>query len=192
LWQDVGRKVAKWTSSDFPDVEEEDLFQDVMLYILNNDKLVDPKENWVVRGLNLYAKQRCWWYRKRALTISPQYAYRTSDIRRMLESGTLENSLYTELPADFETESFEDYVVASSDITCGFLRLSTNYQTQIFKRYILGEVPIGNTAEKRLSRAIERLTDIVNFYKFNIDHKGTGNRKAISNARAAKIIADQG
>jgi hypothetical protein len=163
-----------------------------MLYILGNDKLVDPGENWVVRGLNQYAKKRCWWYRKRALTISAQYAYRTSDIRRMLESGTLENSLYTELPADFETESFEDYVVASADITHAFLRLSTNYQTQIFRRYILGEVPIGSTAEKRLSRAIERLTDIVNFYKFGTNHQGPGARKAISNARAAVIIAEQG
>ena len=193
LFQDIVRKTAKFVARDFPEVDWEDLFQDVMLEVLSNDKIVSPEDDHISTGLYRIATEHAWEYRKQALYISPQYSYRTSDIRKILETAFNPSAWDSSfLPDDARSMSQDDRLVINSDIKRGMNYLPPDYVEALFKRYALKESTTkGSAAEKVLQRATERLTDVLNFYVFDNHHEGPGSRRAITNANARYIISNQ-
>lgn len=186
-FHDVLSKVAHFVSRDFPEVEEEDLYQDLMVYILERPLLVDPDADYVSKGLYDVATKRAWEYRQQGLTLSPQYSYRTSDVKRILETVfDYEAWEGAHLPEDMRADDvFDDSVTAHSDVKAAYNHLGKAYQRTLVDKYLMKE----EVSSDRLRNAIERLTDILNTFNLSWNRDGLGGRKTISNAQAQWNLA---
>lgn len=175
------KKAAAYVASNFPEIEEEDLFQELMLFVLKKDGLTDPNEKFVALGLRRQASVIAWTARKKGQYITPQYAYQTSEVRRALEEGALTGTDF-KVPVDFSDDGWENTSVMRSDIIKSYYVLSPKQRRHVFKRYVLGEVPSDGNGKQMVNIAVARMTDIMNFYDLADPHEGVGNRKVISNA----------
>ena len=191
-WRDIVSKTAYFVAKDFPDVEVEDLFQDLMTYVLGNNHLKSPDAEHVPSGLYKRAVKFAWEYRKQSLYITSQYSYRTSDVRKILETVFNHNQWATSfLPDDAKSLSDDDRLVVNSDIKRAYDALSETYQVALFTRYALKVIPDNSKEKSRLNRAVEKLTDFINFFQFAQRHEGPGKRRVITNATANYIIQEQ-
>ena len=191
-WEEIVSRTVRFVIKDFPDVEYDDLFQDVMAYVLQNSNLRNPDGEHVSTGLYKKATSYAWEYRKQSLYITSQYSYRTSDVKKILETLFDYREWTTSfLPDDAKSLSDDDRLVVNSDIKKAYDSLSDEYKQRIFTRYALKQEP-GTPNEKRnLNRAIEKLTDYINFYQWGREVEGPGGRRVISNATANYIIGNQ-
>lgn len=192
LWKDTAKRAAKFVAKDFPEVDAEDLEQDLLVYILGNERLTDPEDDdYSYYNLLRVTRSLAWDYRKQHLTLT-QYAYRTTDVKRILETYFDSREWLNPLSMDMQSVSLADKMVVHSDIGYAYDRLKPNAKREIFKRYALKEFPEDNATEKRLAYAIEKLTDILNTYNPRTTaHEGLGDRKVISNRAAQAKIQDQ-
>ena len=191
-WEELVSKTARFVARDFPEVLEEDLFQDLMTYVLENKRLANPDIKGVTTALYRQAVRLAWEWRKQALYMSAQYSYRTTDVRKILET-LFDRSDWevSYLPDDAKSLSDDDRLIVNVDLKVAYDRISPVYREVLFDRYALGIIPAEGAPKKRLQRAIEALTDALNFYYDPRDHTGPGSRRAISNAAAAYKIQEQ-
>lgn len=190
-WEDIVKKTARFVARDFPEASEEDLFQDLMMFVLEHPSL-EAEHEYAARGLYNRGVMFAWEYRKQALYITSQYAYRTSDVRKILE--TLFD--YREwdasfVPSDAKTFREDDRLAVNSDLMDAYQRISYTYQECIYDRYGKNIIPVEPAEKSKLSRAIEKLTDVLNTYRNLENHEGPGRRKPISSTQARHIIQDQ-
>lgn len=183
-WSRLIDKVAHGAARDFPDSSIEDITQALWITLLESQsrgKLLDTEEEYAESALWFAAKSAAWKERKEHLTISPQYGYRTSDIRGLLENFfNREEWMNSYTPEDAESELGDVGLEMQSDLSRAWDRLKPQYKVLIFTRFGLKE----NVDSKKLSRAISRMADILNTYQPPRRHNGPGRRKVISNARA--------
>jgi hypothetical protein len=191
-WFDIVSKTVRFVTKDFPDVEYDDLFQDVMAYVLGNRNLKNPDGAHVSTGLYKKAVKFAWEYRKQSLYITSQYSYRTSDVKKILETLFDYREWTTSfIPDDAKSLSEDDRLVVNSDIKKAFDSLSDEYKQTIYSRYALNILPESTNAKRNLNRAIATLTDYINFYQWGRGTEGPGQRKPITNATANYIIGNQ-
>lgn len=191
-WEEIVSRTVRFVVKDFPDVEYDDLFQDVMAYVLQNSNLRNPDGEHVSTGLYKKAVGYAWEYRKQSLYITSQYSYRTSDVKKILETLFDYREWSTSfIPDDAKSLSDDDRLVVNSDIKKAYDSLSDEYKQRIFTRYALKIEPETPNQKRNLNRAIEKLTDYINFYQWGRESEGPGGRRAISNATANYIIGNQ-
>jgi hypothetical protein len=192
LWEELVRKTVAFVIRDFPDVASEDLFQDLMIYILQNTRLTDPELEYAASGLYKKAIKIAWEYRKQSLYITSQYSYRTSDVKRILETlFTRRDWSRAFVPDDAKSLSADDRLVVSSDVAAAYDSLSDSYKEVIFRRYALKE-SLSATDRSKLARATEKIADFLNFYRPpKRAHNGPGARRVMGNAQAGWIIQEQ-
>lgn len=190
-WDDLIRKSARFVTSDFPDVDRDDLIQETWVWLLRQRNMIDPDRPGVLKNLTRRIRYLAWETRKEQLQRSAQYSYRTSDVREILE--TLFN--YADWQGSFvprDAQSMDglghmDAVDVRSDISWAFSTLSETYRQAIISRYRDKRDPdVGTRQRKSLSRAVTRLTDRLNSY-----YRGVQRRRAISNAQARALIENQ-
>lgn len=184
-------QVASFFSQDFPDVEYDDVRSDLIIFVLENKHLNDPEHGVVGTALRRRAQAYAWDQRREHLTLSVQYSYRPSDVRRLLETlGNYRTWPNAKTPEDAKSRRGNDSIEMSADVSRAFAKLRGPYQDVIRSRYFSGT---GNTFEtgsaesKRLSRAIAALCDILNFYSYE-----TADRRVVmSNAQARSLLDNQ-
>lgn len=198
-WDDIIRKVVVFVSHDFPDIDRDDLSQDLWVWLMKQHNLINhgPDRSGVVTIVRRRARFQAWQIRKEHLQQTAQYSYRNSDVRKILETVfdymTWQNGF---VPKDarspLRTASGmvvdpTDAIDVRADVTWAFETLSEAHRKALLFRYRDGEEPAGGSSERRqLNRAIERLTDRMNSYQFQ-----RRPRKVISNATARYIIENQ-
>jgi hypothetical protein len=186
--EDVARKVA----SDYPDVDWQDVRGELSLFVIEQGEYIKTKEDggnpkWILREV---AQQVCRKERSWQNHVSPQYSYRPSDVRKMLETAwSVEELENTYVPEDAESyKKGNDALDIASDIRLAYNKLPEEYKISIFKRYALGEVPDNASYErKKLNKSVNELTKIVNSYKGKAEPRF--RRKALSNSTATAIIS---
>lgn len=187
-------KVAGRVASDFPDVEEEDLAQDLWEMMLKERSTHDKThEGWFHSFLTKRARKIAWDRRKEHLQWTSQYSYRNSDVRKILEHVfDKERWESMPIPADAKSEDRNRLDVAV-DISWAFDKLSVGYQAIIKRKYVDHETFTTGAEKSRFNKAVARLTDILNFYRGKVaeSRQGPGHRKVISNAHAGYIIQEQ-
>lgn len=190
LWEDLVARTSKFVSKDFPEVEYEELFQDLMLFVLATPRLESPDNSGMPTALYRKAVAVCWEYRKQGLTLSAQYAYRTSDVKRILET-LFDHSKWdgSYLPEDMQGEEvFDDKIVAHSDVRVAYDKLSKPLRKNLFLRYALQE----EVSEDKIRYALERICDVLNFYRGDPTiYEGPGSRRVMSNAEARYTIDNE-
>lgn len=194
LWNDLIRKAARFAAYDIPNVSEEDLFQDLWVYVLEHGQNLDPERSGISTILSRKAKSMALDQRKKDLYTSVQYTYRTSDVREILED-IYEYESWAEgfCPADAKSADGLGSIDVRSDVSWALKQLPDQYFTAIELRYASGVTHGPDSRGRRqLNRAIKRLTDILNsYYRSSAMLGHPGKRKAISNAQARAILEDQ-
>lgn len=190
---DVIDRVAKRVAADYPDIEWTDVRQELALFVITNGesiKLRDEGGNptWL---LNRVAQTYCLKVRTQHMSLSPQYAYRPSDVKKILETAfSVEDIMQTYVPDDATSMKGLDEVEIASDVKAAYDRLNQEEKTAVFRRYALGEVPDNASYErKKLNAAIKKLTHKLNTYR------GRGPderrmRRVMSNAAANAALSE--
>lgn len=196
-FRDIIDRVSKSVCKDFPDLEVEDLSQELYLAVLTHrDTIPTPDEDndptaLILHIAKIYARKN----RAQGLTVSAQYNYRQSDVRKILEESMWFYSQWSEgyVPEDDPSEyRHSDSIIARADISWAIERLPEHYKEAILNRFKLGMIPQQATPEyRKLDRSLRKLTDILNSYKRDRPADGPGTRRVISNATARFIIDGQ-
>ena len=161
---DVVTRVAKFTVHDFPNLELEDVEQELWLWLCDTVHSGQPlpAAHHLPNALRLAAKTYAWSVRKRQLYESAQYSYRTSDVRRLLDTlfdvGDWDHAA---VPADAISELGNDGIDMSCDLAMAYDKLIPSYKIIIFRRFALND-KLDNKESKYLSTAISRLAQILN------------------------------
>lgn len=185
VFDDLVAKISASVARDFPGVDQDDISQHLYLTILTNRKNFKSPDNAGVTGaLWRIAKDHATQLRAEALHLSAQYAYRPSDVRKILEN-TFDRAEWfdTEVPEDARSlKDSADELDLQSDIKWGWSQLHITEMQLVFRRYALKE-DLGEADRRKLNRAIEKLVDVVNTYP-----RPGHPRRAMTNARAQHII----
>jgi DNA-directed RNA polymerase specialized sigma24 family protein len=193
-WRETVAKTAAFVTRDFPDIEEEEVRQELWLFVCeNHKKLQTPDKGGSVKALIRCANNFCWEQRKQQLHITSQYSYRTSDVRKILET-VFDYSQWdrTKVPDDARSEFNDVFMEVAADVKASYDKLPTQYQQIIYVRYALGETLRTSAERERLKRAIARLCDYLNYYRGKpVDHEYIGSRRVISNGAASATIRHQ-
>lgn len=192
-WCALIHRVASFVSSDFPDVETEEL--ESKLFVVVTERGLwenDPNTDGYAYHLFRRARGFAWEERREHLILTSQYSYRTKDISALLET-LFDKRLWNEAIVPDDAKSFENWrntdgIEMSSDVSWAFDKLPKDHQRAIFCRYALQERPARGSAEyKYLQRAKARLADILNTYSRPVEGY-PGARHPISNATAEHLI----
>lgn len=185
-------RVAKSTAADYPDIDWQDVRQELALFVLTNGesiKLRDEGGN-PIRFLRLVAQSYCLKLRSQHHSLSPQYAYRPSDIKKILETAfSVDDVMNTYVPEDAVSMKGIDQIELASDVKAAYDRLKPDEKVSIFKRYALGIIPDNASNErKKLNLAVKRLAYKLNTYRGrDIDDRQL--RPVYTNARANAQIS---
>lgn len=194
LWIDLVRKVSNMVIDNFPEMEVEDLEQELIMAVLGDASFVSPDDSFAARNLKLRADKIAWKNRRSALYLSAQYSYRTGDVKRLLECGVLSQDPRTVTPPGDYGSSLDDRVVCVADVTKAFTYLPAQYKKCLYKKYIYGVTEFTPAEAQQIKRAVNRLTDILNYYDLKTvngqQFVGPGSRKAISNEGSNRLIGD--
>lgn len=173
-------KIARVISSDFPDVDWEDVRQELCLFVLTTPALTIEGSGWSARHiLSRQAYNYCKKQRSEQLYLSAQYSYRPSDVKKLLESGMIK------IPEDSISELSEmDKSDAKVDVLDAIMKLSLEHRWALYRRYSLGEIPENASYErKKLNSAVKDLAYIMNTYH-------AVRRSAMTNSKANAIISN--
>lgn len=210
-------RVARKTAQDWPDVDWEDVRQELVLFVLEHGSSIKLKDEggnpvWL---LGRVARTYCGKQRVQHLSLSTQYAYRPSDVKKILETAFdaigitdthipldarshLHGTVRVHINPDDKSASVVDYdpfkdvdaVEIASDVKAAYERLKPDERASIFRRYGLGEIPDNNSYErKKLNTAIKNLTHKLNTYRGR-GPDAVRKRRAISNAGARASISE--
>lgn len=190
-YRDYSLSLGRKAQQEFYYLEADDISQDLMVFLLEKARLLRDKEpGYVKAAMREQSRRYSEDQRKQHLIISPQYAYRTSHVRKLLENLNYRDK-WIDAPVPDEAKSMKghDGIEMSSDIAWAFSKMQHgSYKDAIITRYADGIVPENGSAEsKKLSRAIILLCDILNSYS-----RPKPGRRAMSNAKAQYILAVQG
>lgn len=182
--------VAKQVARDYPDIDWQDLRQELVVFVLENAKSLKPRSEGgnPRRLLNLVAQSYSKKLRTQHMTLSPQYAYRPSEVKLILENAFFGPDRTSFVPDDarsplsktftvydpdgaFHTEDIDpfhypDAMEVASDVKAALKKLKPELREAIFERYVLMKVPDNSSWErKRLNNAINELTRKLNWYR---------------------------
>lgn len=204
-------RVARNVAADYPDIEWEDVRQELALFVLEHGSSIKLREDGgnPRKLLTLVALDYSKRLRTQHMTLTPQYAYRPSDVKAILESAWSDAPRSAYVPDDarsplsrtfniydpnggFEVEAVDpfhetDFTEVSSDIKATVAKLKPEHRAAIFRRFVLGEMPDNNSYERKLlNKAVNELTRKLNWYR-GFDQ---GRRRVFSNAGARASISE--
>jgi DNA-directed RNA polymerase specialized sigma24 family protein len=210
LAEDIDR-VARNVASDYPDIDWQDLRQELALFVLERGKSIKLRDQGgnPKRLLVLVANDYCKKLRTQHMSLSPQYAYRPTDIVQILDTAFFDSPDNGYVPDDarsplsktfniydpngyFRAESIDpfhenDFLDVASDVKAAIKKLKPELREALYDRFVLQKHPDNNSYErKRLNKAVNELTLKLNWYRGNV----TDRRKAISNAGAKAAISE--
>lgn len=160
----------------------EDVYQESVAKFIGNRFRAYPDEDVPYSYLKAVVKNTAFDMRTKELHARCQYTYTVSTVRRILET------MHVEIPDMVHPETM-DVIAMRSDIRTCMKELPEEMQQSILDRYVIGVIPSnGSAGRKALNRAVDRLTDTMNYYQGGTQFIGT--RKIISNAHARAITSE--
>jgi hypothetical protein len=204
-------KTAKHVARDYPDIDWEDIRQELVVFVLQYGKSIKLHEyggnpRWLLERV---AQEYCKNMRAQHMVLTPQYAYKPSDIKLILETAFLGTPRSGYVPDDarsplsrtfnvydsassFDVQDIDpfheaDFLEVSSDVKASIKKLKPELRLSLFNRYVMGIIPDNDSYErKRLNKAVNELTRRLNWYR-GIDKD---RRPVYSNARSRAVITE--
>jgi hypothetical protein len=171
-WKGLVTQVAQLVAREFPEVEPDDLYQDLWVEVVRRN---EPEPNdYSFNALLKVATQAAWGYRKQSLTLTAQYAYRTADVKQLVQKY-LFNDDYWRNSVTIDAQIIGDGIARDvvpvdertavrADIEYAYSRLSESDRRVMEKAYREG-LQLSNPERMRLWRALAKMTDTLNFYR---------------------------
>ncbi len=191
LWKEMVERTAKFVARDYPNVEWQDVAQELYLFLLEKSgKMKSPDQPFAANVLTKQARLVCQRERAQHNYVTSQYFYRNSDVRKILQT-VYDRKDWEEahVPEDARSEFRDDRLEVSADVKRALQELNHSDQEVLFRRYALGEDMTDGTFRQQVSRAVKSLTETLNSYRFERkERRGPGSRKVINNASARYTI----
>lgn len=193
--------LSRSTARSYPGVEADDIYQELCLFVLQHGNNLDVENEGgcrhiLSRAAHMYASAE----RAAALGNTCQYNYRPQDVRKILETGALNDDreawLLVHVPEDAKSLKGSAAIEVTLDIRQAMEELAYTDRLAIYFRYHDGVVPDATSAErKRLDRAVDRLTEQLNGFSAErlrrMEMRGyPGARRVITNAAAQAQISE--
>jgi DNA-directed RNA polymerase specialized sigma24 family protein len=183
-------RVARNVAKDYPDIDWEDVRQELCVFVLSHGSSIKLKHEggnpkWLLERV---AQTYCKNVRTQHLILSAQYAYKPSDVKKILETAFFpERVSETHIPDDAVSLDGIDDIQISSDVMAAYAKLKPELQAALFRRYALNQIPGNETYDrKKLNRAVNELTYRLNQYR-GIDQD---RRRVLSNSGARAAITE--
>lgn len=174
-WESTVRRTAARTVRENPDVEYDDLSQD--LWVVIYEQQWDRPTASTVEVLGKVAARKAAEYRQQALILSPQHSYRSGDVRKTLDK-IFSYTDWVSVDATYNPTAnirgkggepayeMDDVLAEHSDIRWAWSYLPHDYKRVVFQKHaLLEEFERGSAEERRYYRALERLADLLNSYR---------------------------
>lgn len=194
LWNEMTTRISKAVCRDFPDSDWEDIYQSMWIRLVkywNAGKLTSPEDKYSESEMWFAAKAAAHKERTEHLVISPQYGYRTKDVRALLDTlFDHESWMDAQVPEDAVSELGCVALEMSADLSRAYDKLNEDYKQLVFRFFALRE-EFDAPTKKRLSKAIARMAEILNTYDGVTFVGGPGARRTLSNSFAEHIIREQ-
>lgn len=199
LQRDIER-AARHIQLEWPEVVDswEDMASDIMALLVKDNQGIkiqqlDPKAKR--KTLHMIGQQIASSMRDDYEHFTGNYLYSTNEVRSILGSGILKELTETvELPGTDRDWAVGDKKSVTRlehvDVLNAFNQLEGHHRGILIRRFNQGE-QLDNVDRKDLTRAVDRLTDILNRTRRRqaSQHNGPGSRKAISNSRARQEVS---
>jgi hypothetical protein len=205
-WKDVIGLTATRLYKEYSNLELDDIQSIVIVAALERKDKLDSDKGMSNVELILYkeGKRQCGREVSRNSAVVANYTYSTQDVRRILKGALLRSQqdlvdlpehLQSLRPKHTRSEANPmheiDVLDVSIDVRESLKTLPAEDKEIIFSRYALGTVPErGSSDEKRLTRAVRKLTDEMNrlgsgrgkWHEDNPDYVGSRSKFAYDNA----------
>lgn len=195
-WTRLIKKAASAVARDFfahhiiEDIEM--AAWEALMLAQSKGKLMTPHDDHASSVLYYAAKSAAWDERKERLMLSPNYAYRTKDVRKILRTFFYKTTWPDAfVPDDARSlRAGNDGLELSSDVACAWDRLDVDYRRLIFRAFACGE-DMDLPTQKKLSHAVTRMADILNSYVPNASTHAVGSRRVVTNAHARHLVESE-
>ena len=194
-WSALIEKSARFVAHDFPGVDEDDIIQSLWEMVLKNRHRLDIDAGKTSGILVKSAKLIAWEQRKNDLYATGQYNYRPSDVRKILKDA-ISNETWnnTFVPIDAKSMTNIDSWDVSADVKWAFRKLSEQQKEAILKWLLPNEIELSTAERKRVDRGVDKITDMLNFYRTRPSVQRWGDRqlrRVTNNSTAQHRIAEQ-
>lgn len=188
-WEDAIMGVAKTAANRFPEVDWEDVSQELWVWALTQDKFDSPDDDGCMTALYWLGKKLAGKERANNLTLSAQYGYTTDELKGVLQDVFSRRDWADAISEVFTDNSLLERVAVFSDVAWALDQLSYDYRRAIYLRYFSGVThDSGSKERKTLNRAVGRLADILNSYSREGVAAGPTVRRVISNGAAQSLV----
>lgn len=192
LLQDV-KIIADSLAIQWPGIDREDIEQEMNMKILENwPNIKNHRDARKIAlglakrgGVDYCSRERDYYQRQ-----TSEWIYTPKEVRAILAEAFTE-PLWTDTPA--KPSKGKEYLTADGvsilimDAKNAFEAVSEADQAVVISAFHDGERPSTSAEKMRLSRAIDRMTDVLNrqvHARTYVEHEGPGSRTAVSNASA--------
>lgn len=176
-WLVYTEKVAKSFARSFPGIEWDDIYQEMaILLVTKGEEIAEAasKDSYIKKALQNVAHNYCMKERDSAFFYSDQYDYRPDNVRILLGqfyAGDVKN-LFVEEGA--KSVRGDDNLAMYGDISRALEVLPEGQQKALESKYADGVDPETATGRKALSRALTRLTKVLNENKVKAERDYDG------------------
>ncbi|WP_328691423.1 hypothetical protein OHA74_20850 [Streptomyces phaeochromogenes] len=188
-WLLYAKKVAKSFAYQFQGIDEDDIFQEMAILLYTKEeqlKATARTDSYVKKCLQNISWNYCMKERGSTIFYTDQYDYRPESVRLLLEQYYAGSAGKVTVPEEMKTVHKDDDLAVYGDISRVVDELSETHQEALENKYMMGIDPETAAERKALSRAVSRVTQVLNENKKTAtrEYEGTGSRKAVSNAAA--------
>lgn len=159
-------KIARFIAYDFPNIEEDELKNEMVVHLLAKRPKKGPDDQILYRTLHRCAKMYALRRRTQDLDKTSQYEYRPSDVRRMLETLFHPDQWdRTYVPDDARSVDVggDDRIELTADVKWALELLRMGDVLLIKRKYKLRD-KLDDKTERACRRAVDRLTIVLNSY----------------------------
>lgn len=187
-WLEYAKRVAKRFSISFEGIDSDDIYQELAILLITKEEQLTRNalsDSYIKKALQNVAYNYCMSERDSHFVFSGSYDYRTDDVRLMLEKYFAGMSAEMFVPDDAKTIESDDHLVINGDIARAVEQLSET-ELNTLEDGIFGDEPSTPAERKRYSRAVKKVTRILNENANDkaFGYEGPGARKVITNRKA--------
>jgi DNA-directed RNA polymerase specialized sigma24 family protein len=176
-WLDYSQKVAKSFARSFPGIEWEDIHQEMAILLIEKGEEIAAaatKDAYIKKALQNVSYNYCMRERDASLFFSDQYDYRPDTVRSLLVQyyGGDVKSLF--VPDDARSVRGDDNLAMYGDVSRAVEMLPESHQKALERKYADGLEADTPAERKALSRAVIRLTRVLNENKVKAEREYNG------------------
>lgn len=176
-WLDYSKKVARSFARSFPGIDEDDIYQEMAILLIEKGEAIaaqGTRDSYIKRALQNVCYNYCMKERDAVLFYSDQYDYRPETVRSLLVQYYSGDAKTLFVPDDAKSVRGDDNLAMYGDVSRAVEMLPESHQEALERKYAWGYEAETPAERKALSRAVTRLTKVLNENKVKAEREYNG------------------